>query len=403
MNSRKRRNVARRRTTGVPNVLVVVGTRPESIKLAPLVHALGRAGGVRATVVNSGQHRNAVRATLAELGVVADVELPPMVPAQNVASAVGGMRGALRDVIERHEPDVVCVQGDTLTAYAAARAAADAARVVAHIEAGLRVDDLADPFPEEWFRRRIASHAALHFAPTHAAVANLRAEGIANERIRCVGNPGIDSLRAVLAELAGSAPLDRDRRRVIVTLHRRENLDANADLVCRALLRLADARRDLRILLPVHPNPRVAGRLHRWLGGHARIALVAPLAYRPFIAAAAGAGLIISDSGGIQEEAAHLGTPLLVPRASTERPECLATGFVRLTSLDEDAIVGHAVDMLSERPRDALPIDARAPFGDGFASERIARVLAHVLGTSADRVPAAWSTGEPWGGMPAFA
>ena len=189
-----------------------------------------------------------------------------------------------------------------------------------------------------------------------------------------------------------------------MTLHRRENLDGNADVVCRALLRLVDARGELRILLPVHPNPRVAGRLHRWLDGHPRITLVAPLAYRPFVAAAAGAGLIISDSGGIQEEAAHLGTPLLVPRANTERPECLATGFVRLTAVDEDAIVFNAIDMLAAPPRAALPIDARAPFGDGFACERIARVLGHVLGAPRDdRVPAAVAIRHPWRSLPAFA
>jgi UDP-N-acetylglucosamine 2-epimerase (non-hydrolysing) len=313
-----------------------------------------------------------VRATLAEFGLVPDVELGPLPVLPNLVAASTHLRVELAAVVERYAPAAVVVLGDTLTAHAGAVAATQTGHALAHVEAGLRTDSVDNPFPEEWFRRRIAAHATWHFAPSPLAASKLRDEGIAAARIHCVGNPGIDSLRRVLAQIE---PQPRDSRRVLVTLHRRENYDANADVICRALLRLADAEPALTLLVPVHPNPRIAARIRRRLGGHGAFQLVAPMAYAPFIRAAAGAGLIISDSGGIQEEAPHLGTPLLVPRGNTERPECLATGFVRLTPIDEDAIVGHARAMLGAPSRAPVPIDGRAPFGDGHAATRIAAAL----------------------------
>ena len=364
-----------RRAGARDGVVVVAGTRPECIKLAPVVRALVDAR-LPTILVSSGQHPHAVRATLAEFGLAPDVELAPLPLLPNLAAAASHLRVELAAAIERHAPGVVVVQGDTLTAHAGAVAAAQCDRAVAHVEAGLRTSTIHNPFPEEWFRRRIAAHATWHFAPSARAAAHLRAEGIAPARIHCVGNPGIDSLRDVLAE---AAPPPRDRNRVLVTLHRRENYDANAETISRALVRLADAEPMLRVLVPVHPNPRVAARMRRCLGGHPAFSLVEPMAYKPFVRAAAGAGLIISDSGGIQEEAPHLGTPLLVPRMNTERPECLETGFVRLTQVDEDAIVGYARAMLRVPERAPVPIDARAPFGDGRAGARIAAALAAAL------------------------
>jgi len=359
------------------SVLVVAGTRPECIKLAPVVRALDRAG-LATILVGSGQHAQAVRATLAEFGLAPDVELAALPPLPNLAAASAHLRVEIEAAIERHAPAAVVVQGDTLSAHAGAAAAARLQAPLAHVEAGLRTPSIGNPFPEEWFRRRIAAHATWHFAPTVIAAAHLRAEGIPAARIHCVGNPGIDSLRDVLAA-EGAVRGTRDGNRVLVTLHRRENYDANADLICRALLRLADAEPALTLLLPVHPNPRIAARIRRRLGTHGSFRLVEPMAYKPFIRAAATAGLIISDSGGIQEEAPHLGTPLLVPRANTERPECLATGFVRLTPIDEDAIVGYARAMLTAPRRAPIDIDANAPFGDGHAATRIAVVLEAAL------------------------
>jgi UDP-N-acetylglucosamine 2-epimerase (non-hydrolysing) len=361
-------------------VLVIAGTRPEAIKVAPVIRALRAHRRLQALVVNSGQHRAAVDAAFAEFGIRSDVDLPVLPALPNLARSCMHLRAEIAAVAARHRPRCVAVQGDTLTAYAAARAARESGFAVAHVEAGLRTESASDPFPEEWFRRRIARVADIHFAPTRAAAAHLRAEGVPAAAIHCTGNTGIDSLRWMLDRLGrrsdrASAPRDR----VLITLHRRENHDRNADVVCRALTRLAAARPDLRMLFPVHPNPRVSGPIRRRLGSHPSFDLVAPMPYREFIDAAARAALIVSDSGGIQEEAPHLGTPLLVPRCNTERPEGIATGFVRLVAIDEEAIVAAALDALVAPRRPALPIDETAPFGAGDAASRIVGVLDAVL------------------------
>jgi UDP-N-acetylglucosamine 2-epimerase (non-hydrolysing) len=357
-------------------VLVITGTRPEAIKLAPLIWALCDHRELRPVVVNSGQHADAVRETFAEFGIQPDVELESLPPLPNLAASFAHLRTELAAVASRYQPVWTIVQGDTLTAYAGAVAARDGAHPVAHVEAGLRTDSASDPFPEEWFRRRIARVADIHFAPTKAAAAHLRLEGIAPEAIHRTGNTGIDSLDWMLRQLRSRPNVpDSTRNVVLITLHRRENHDRNADIVCRALMRLSDARPHLDMLFPVHPNPRVSGPIRRRLGAHRAFALVPPMPYGAFIDAAAQAALIISDSGGIQEEAPHLGTPLLVPRNNTERPEGLATGFVELVRVDETAIVDAACAALA-RPRErALPIDHDAPFGAGDAAQRIVAVL----------------------------
>jgi len=358
-------------------LLVIAGTRPEAIKLAPLIRALAPLRRADVLVVNSGQHGEAVRRTLAEFGLRADLDLPDLPAMPNLGAAVNYLRAELAVVVARWAPDVVIVQGDTLSAYAGALAANDVGHRVAHVEAGLRTESASDPFPEEWFRRRIARVADIHFAPTPAAVSNLLDEGVAAGAVHCTGNTGIDSLKWVLDEIGGVGlgGADVDRSSVLVTLHRRENHDRNADVVCRALLRLAAQRTNLRWTLPVHPNPRVAAPIRARLTNHPAFDLVAPMPYRDFIAHAARAALIISDSGGIQEEAAHLGTPLLVPRANTERPEGLATGFVQLVRTDEDALVEAANAALDAPRRAPLPIDEHAPFGAGNAAAFIARIL----------------------------
>jgi len=359
----------------LPLVVVVAGTRPEAIKLAPLVRVLDASKEVRRLVVNSGQHASAVRDTFAEFDQRADVELSALPALPNLAASFGHLKEELAAVVTRWAPAVVVVQGDTLTAHAAAHAAHATGHRIAHVEAGLRTDSATDPFPEEWFRRRIARIADLHFAPTRAALANLLAEGVPASQIHRTGNTGIDSLRWALDDLDLQAERDDGAERVLVTLHRRENHDGNADTVCRALMGLCARRPRVRVMLPVHPNPRVAGPIRRRLGGHPAFDLVAPMRYREFIAAAARASLIISDSGGIQEEAPHLGTPLLVPRRNTERPEGIASGFVQLVRVDEETIVAAAAAALDAPRRKGLPIDAAAPFGAGDAARRIATVL----------------------------
>ncbi|MEP6656408.1 MAG: UDP-N-acetylglucosamine 2-epimerase, partial [Betaproteobacteria bacterium] len=232
--------------------------------------------------------------------------------------------------------------------------------------------------PEEWFRRRIARYARWHFAPCRSAEANLVAEGIAPMDIFRVGNTGIDSLRALLDRHRIRPGLQRTRN-VMVTLHRRENWDAKAEIFCDALIELAARHPDLRMIFPLHPNPRIARRIRRRLGSHLAIALVDPMEYPEFVRMMAEAALVISDSGGIQEEVPHLGTLLLVPRSNTERPEGIATGFVHLVDVDCRRIVEAATALLALPPRAPLPIDVHAPFGAGDAGERIAGVLVRAL------------------------
>jgi UDP-N-acetylglucosamine 2-epimerase (non-hydrolysing) len=360
------------------DILIIAGTRPECIKLAPVVRELAHRHGFGAIVANSGQHADAVRRTFAEFRVECDVELPALPASPNLGVASRLLTGRLKDLITHCRPSLVLVQGDTLTAYAGARAGADAGCPVVHVEAGLRAPTVADPFPEEWFRRRIARHAEFHFAPCDSAYRNLIAEGTPRERIHQVGNTGIDSLRTLLA----AHPIHASAHpggRVLVTLHRRENWDCKADVICDALIALTHARPELRMLVPVHPNPRIAPRLRQRLGTHEKFTLTAPLAYREFIDAVAGAALVISDSGGIQEEVPHLGVPLLVPRSCTERPEGVATGFVRIVPVEREAIVREALAMLAAPRRKPLPFDRAAPFGDGAAAGRIVDVLESVL------------------------
>lgn len=358
------------------SVAVVVGTRPETIKLAPVIRAFAERPGLRPVVVNSGQHPHAVQRSLQEFGLQADCTLPAVHAAFNLSAAVRQLEYNLRSALLQLRPRLVLVQGDTSTAYAGARAAAAEGFVVAHIEAGLRTPFLAEPFPEEWFRRRITSHADLHFVPTRASRENLLAEGVDPAAVHLVGNTGIDSLRRTLEESrVGGEPAPGDPHRVAVTLHRRENWDENADVICDALLDLSARRPDLSFFLPVHPNPRIARRIARKLGAHPGFRLVEPMRYREFVLQAAGSALIVSDSGGIQEEAPHLGVPLLVPRSCTERPEALATGFVRLVDVRRQSIVSEALDLLAQPRRAPVPFGPQAPFGDGCASRRIVEVI----------------------------
>jgi len=353
-------------------VLIVAGTRPECIKLAPVVWALREHRRLRGIVVNSGQHSAAVERTFGEFGIECDYTLAPLPEMPHLAASCVHLQEELGQVMRRTRPSIVLVQGDTLTTFASARAARRLGLATAHIEAGLRTASAADPFPEEWFRRRVSRLADLHFAPSEGAARNLWQEGVATHAVHVTGNTGIDTLSATLRELP---PPKRSRDLVLVTLHRRENCDPNADALCRALLALARERPATRMVLPVHPNPRIAQTLRRRLDHHGSIALVEPMRYRDFIAHAAEAALIITDSGGIQEEAPHLGTPLLVPRANTERPEALATGFVKLVPAEPEALVKAACTMLDSDAPPPLPIDERAPYGAGEAAKRL---LAHV-------------------------
>lgn len=360
-------------------VLAVCGTRPEAIKLVSLVRALREDGAPGCVLVNSGQHVAMVHKTLEHLNCSADVALP-QIAAPSLSAAVRALRTQLLSTIRAQGAQLVLVQGDTSSAYAGALAAVEAGVPLAHLEAGLRSGHPYRPFPEELFRRRIARLASLHLAPTAAAAQNLFDEGFASAQVQRVGNTVIDLLRETIQSPA--VPLDflpATQRLVTLTLHRRENYGHGLDLVCEAVLHLLDAHPDLGVVCPVHPNPAVGSRIRRWLSDHPRIVLTAPLDYRPFIALLARSSLAITDSGGIQEEAPYLGTPVLVVRENTERPEAVALGTATLVPPKPERIVGQANRLLTApRPR-ALAFDAAAPFGDGRAAQRCVELITSTL------------------------
>lgn len=368
-----------------PCVLLVAGTRPECLKTASLVRALKLNPSIDTSLVNSGQHRALVEQTFEHLGLAADIALPSPPADRCLSQMVTALRKSLARCYEELRPSIVVVQGDTSTAYAGALAARDLGISLAHVEAGLRTPNPTRPFPEEPFRRRIAPIAQWHFAPTAGAATNLFNEGIDRSRVHVVGNTVIDELRLAL-RLATENPSAESAdipvttsRTITLTLHRRENYGRGLDLVCGAVLEAIVSHTDLDVVCPVHPNPTVGLRIRRLLGGHPRVQLTDPMPYRPFVQLLKRSALVVTDSGGIQEEAPYLGIPVLVARDQTERPEALAFGGTRLVPLDKQVIV-EAIGAALERPRpEPLPFTAKSPFGDGQSAQRIADVLTKAL------------------------
>jgi UDP-N-acetylglucosamine 2-epimerase (non-hydrolysing) len=368
-------------------LLIVLGTRPEAIKLAPVVLAARARARVAVTLCNTGQHADLCHAALATFGLVPDLDLKIMKPRQGLTEITTAVLSALEGRLVPPAPDWLVVQGDTTTAFAAALAGFYARVPVAHVEAGLRTGNRDAPWPEEMNRRLIAPLARLHFAPLAANAANLRAEGIAASDIHVTGNTGIDAVKelgrrldkdqllragtdAALASLGIEAgPL------VLVTGHRRENIGDGFRALCRAVAELARRFPDRRFVYPVHPNPAVRDTVEAMLGpgAAANVRLIEPLDYLPFVRLMMRAELILTDSGGIQEEAPSIGKRVVVLRRTTERPEALATGFVRLAGTDEARIVAEASAALEGRwQAPARPSDV---FGDGHASDRIVDLL----------------------------
>ncbi len=371
-------------------ILVVIGTRPEAVKMAPLVRALAQDDRFVPIVCTTGQHRELLAETLAAFDMAADVALDLMRPRQRPAELAARVLTAIDETISRHRPDWVCVQGDTTTTVAATQAAFYARVPVAHLEAGLRSGRLDRPFPEEGNRRQVATLATLHFAPTQGARRNLLDEGVDGRRVHVTGNTVIDALlwmaekvrrdAALAQEMATLLPAcKRCRRRahrlILVTSHRRESFGQGLANICAALLRIAE-RPDVAIVYPVHPNPAVHASVHRLLGGHPRIHLLAPLDYRRFVWLLVHADLILTDSGGIQEEAPALGKPVLVLRTVTERPEALAHGAARLIGTAPERIVTETLRLLDDPTAYAAMAKRRLLFGDGHAAERIVATLA---------------------------
>ncbi|GAB1594601.1 non-hydrolyzing UDP-N-acetylglucosamine 2-epimerase [Lysobacter claricitrinus] len=357
-------------------ILAVVGTRPEAIKMAPLILALREQPWADVTVLATAQHRQMLDQVLSAFSIVPDVDLDLMRPNQSLNQLSARILARIDEVLVQRRYDAVLVQGDTTTVMTVALAAFHHGIPVGHVEAGLRTGDLRNPFPEEMNRVLAGRLARWHFAPTNSARENLEREGVAADAIAVTGNTVIDALKQVASRPNEiGVPIPDGKRVVLVTAHRRENFGAPLEEICVALLRLVDAHPDVEILFPVHPNPNVRRVTDAMLRDRPGITLCEPLDYLPFVAAMQRATLILSDSGGVQEEAPALGKPVLVLRRETERPEAVREGVVRLVGLNADDIVQAASSLLTDA--DAYRAMARgvSPYGDGHASERIVRIL----------------------------
>lgn len=381
--------------TGPIRILSVFGTRPEAIKMAPVVRALAGLPGISASVCLTGQHREMLDQATRLFGLRADIDLDLMQPRQGPGGVTAAVMTGLERVLSEMKPRAVLVHGDTATTLGAALAAFYARIPVAHVEAGLRTHDLLAPWPEEMNRRLVAGLADLHFAPTARSAANLAAEGVDRSRIQVTGNTAIDALlwvrRAVLARpgmdrtMRNAFPwADGSRRLVLVTGHRRENLGAGFEGLCTALARLAD-RGDVTIAWPLHPNPAVREPVAARLANREAIRLIEPQDYAPFVWLMSRAHLILTDSGGIQEEAPALGVPCLVTRAATERPEALHAGTALLVGTDPDRILAAATSLLDDPAAHCAMARATNPFGDGRSAERIADRVARDYAWQTDR------------------
>jgi UDP-N-acetylglucosamine 2-epimerase (non-hydrolysing) len=366
-------------------VLVVFGTRPEAIKLCPLVQFLKqRPEQFEVRVCVTAQHRSMLDQVLAVFQVEPHYDLNIMLPGQTLAQLTWRAVAALEPVMERERPDLLVVQGDTTTTFCAALAGFYAGVRVAHVEAGLRTGDKHQPYPEEINRLLTTRVSDLHFAATEEAAGNLRKEGIAGESIFVTGNTVIDAVLFIRDRLQSGGLerprwpfLDRGRKLILVTAHRRESFGEGFERICEALAGLSK-RPDVQIVYPVHCNPQVQEPVRRLLSGAANIHLLEPLAYIPFVDLMIRSYLILSDSGGVQEEAPSLGKPVLVLREKTERPEAVRAGTVRLVGTEPAAILREACALLDD-PALYLRMSRRHnPYGDGHACERIAEILARI-------------------------
>ena len=362
-----------------PRILVAIGTRPEAVKLAPVVRALCSAAWADVRVVATAQHRELLDQVLRFFEVPVDRDLDLMRADQSLAELMSRMVAALDVVLADERPDAVVAQGDTTTALVAALSAFHRGVRFAHVEAGLRTGDLARPFPEEGYRRMVAQVATVHFAPTERARANLLREGIAASSVHVVGNTVVDAVQwaAPRVEPQRFAPRG-GKRSLFVTVHRRESFGEPLARICAALRAIAD-RADVELLVAVHPNPNVHAFVHEELGDHPAIRLSPPLAYPDAIAAMRASTLILTDSGGIQEEAPALGKPVLVLRDVTERPEGIDAGAAVLVGTNAQRIERTATELLDDTARYAAMAVVRTPYGAGGSAAAIAAVLQREL------------------------
>jgi UDP-N-acetylglucosamine 2-epimerase (non-hydrolysing) len=361
-------------------ILAVVGTRPEAIKMAPVIRALRSEPWAEVRVLATAQHRQMLDQVLDAFAIVPDVDLDIMAPNQTLPELTSRLLSRLDEVFARERPDAVLIQGDTTTVMTAAMAAFYRHIAVGHVEAGLRTGDLQNPFPEEMNRIVAGRLSRWHFAPTAGARDNLLREGFDPASVHVTGNTVIDALLEVVQrEVPLPVEVPEGRRMLLVTAHRRENFGAPFREVCEAVRDIADRHADVHVVYPVHPNPNVSGPAHEILSGHARIVLCPPLDYLAFVAAMKRAHLILTDSGGVQEEAPALGKPVLVMRQETERPEAVEAGVVKLVGPVREAIVAEASRLLDDPEAYARMARGVSPYGDGRAAGRIVDILGRDL------------------------
>lgn len=372
-------------------VMTVFGTRPEAIKMAPVVKALEAAPDMEAIVTVTAQHREMLDQVLHLFSITPDYDLNIMSAGQTLYDVTTKALLGLKDVLEEAKPDVVLVHGDTTTTFAGALAAFYQEIPVGHVEAGLRTGNIYSPFPEEMNRKLTGSLTTYHFSPTSSAEKNLLKENISSKHLYVTGNTVIDALRTTVKEgyhfeeeLLNS--LDYEQKRIIlVTTHRRENLGEPMRHVYRAIRRLVHEFDDIEVVFPVHRNPKVRSIVAEELGDTERVHLIDPLEYEPFANLMARSYLLMTDSGGIQEEAPALGKPVLVLRNTTERPEAVTAGTVKLVGTDEEAVFMTARRLLSDKEAYASMANSVNPYGDGEASRRIIEALRFELLNSGKR------------------
>ena len=367
-------------------IMVVVGTRPEAIKMAPVVHALRARPELRTILCVTAQHREMLDQALAIFELVPDIDLNLMTPGQDLTTLTARILTGMRDTIRQTQPDAILIHGDTTTCLGSALAAFYERVPAGHVEAGLRTYNFEAPWPEEMNRRLADPLCRWCFAPTDGAAENLRREQIPADRIFVTGNTAIDALQLAVQRVSNEPPIIegvcvtefQGQQMILVTGHRRENFGSGMEHICGALSDIVERNPQASIVYPVHLNPNVVVPVNRILGGHPRIKLLPPQSYLPFVWLMQQSTLILTDSGGIQEEGPSLGKPVLVMRETTERPEAVAAGTARLVGTDRAKIVAEVERLLKDPAARAAMTKAENPYGDGKAAMRIAEIMAAI-------------------------
>jgi UDP-N-acetylglucosamine 2-epimerase (non-hydrolysing) len=358
------------------NILCVFGTRPEAIKMAPVIQALKKETWANVRVLSTAQHRNLLDQVVDFFEMKPDIDLNIMLPNQSLTDLTARLLVKCAEVLEKEKPDLVLVQGDTTTVMSVAMACFYKNIAIGHVEAGLRTWDIKNPFPEEMNRVITGKLATMHFAPTETSKSNLIKEGIRSEEIYITGNTVIDALMfAVTKKASLNVELRSNKRMILVTAHRRENFGSRCQEICRAILYLAEKNPDVDFLYPVHPNPNVKEIAYSLLSKQENIRLCPPLDYAEFVTAMNKSYFILSDSGGVQEEAPALGKPVLVLRDETERPEAAEVGVVKLVGANFERIVKESQTLLDDEKAYKLMAKGASPYGDGLASSRITKAI----------------------------